>query len=195
MTRQKNCVKSHSIFGIETLWFANVSEPRESIRPMLELLNGAGFTYFSTNTYEELKFAFSKIKKSKAGIIYMASHGSPNKFRFGHGSNDSVALDDITTMLVPNSLRKVGVHVSACDFMKINQQLIDEFLNQTGAEFLSGYTKSVDWVESTCLDLLFLNNIQYCINDVSGMVEKFLNRYSQLVERTGFVIYLRRING
>lgn len=191
-----NLLKSSNIMGIETLWFSNVNNPIETIRPMLELIYNMGngkYSYFTANTREELRFVFSKIKVADAGIIYLASHGRSNSFAFGNGNTDELSLGELGEFL-KNKLEDKVIHVSSCSFLDLDDEdAVNKFVNVTRATFISGYTKSVDWMEALCLDLLWLNYLQLGNEDIKKTIKSFTKRYDQLITQTGFNIYLKGI--
>ena len=94
-------------------------------------------------------------------VLYFASHGGPGSIQFSDG--ETLELGELAR---EDSLwgQCVGcyVHFSACDVLE-DQAAIEDFLAQTGAAAVSGYSTDVGWAESEKpalpLELMLFNQL------------------------------------
>lgn len=187
MTETKKFIKSRAIMGIETLWFENITLPRATIQPILEIVSqdsGVPYAYFSANTQEELKFSISKLEDT--GILYLASHGRKGEFSLG---NDYISLGELG-ILLKNKLTRRAVHLSSCETLNTDDKEIENFKIITKASLVSGYTKEVDWLESSAMDIIYLAYLQKYKNNLDKFVVDFTNDYSCLIDMNGLKIYV-----
>ena len=74
-------------------------------------------------------------------------------------SDSVVTLDDIQQRLAGQCRDRV-IHFSSCSSLDVRHDDVEDFLDQTEASAISGYTKDVPWMQSLALDLLYLEEIQ-----------------------------------
>ena len=193
MTKEeKKFIKSTTILAIESLWFRNLTMPKYTIQPILEMLYNntrINYAYFTANTREELKFVLSKFNNNHPGIIYIASHGNTGKFFFGTGNEDYLTIAELGNFL-KGKLRNRAIHIGSCETFNISESDILRFKYVTKASLVSGYTKSVDWLESSALDMLYLEELQRNSKNLNRFKKEFLTRYSQMAELNGLLIYV-----
>lgn len=152
MTESNIKLVSSTILGIKSMWNREMIEPKSSSKPLLQYVSretSIGYSFFMANTREELRFIFSKMIKKNSGILYLASHGNKNIFFFGAGNADYVSLHELGDLL-HNKLKGKAIHLSSCETLNIPESEILRFKGDTGATLVSGYTKSVDWMEFWC---------------------------------------------
>lgn len=185
MPETRKFLKSRTITGIETLWFENVTLPRATIQPILEIISqdsSVPYAYFSANTREELKFSISKLENT--GILYLASHGKKGKFSLG---NDYISLEELGNLL-HNKLTHRAIHLSSCETLSVDDTEIEYFKQVTKAELVSGYTKTVDWLESSALDIIYLASLQKYKNHIEKFITDFIKDYDCLMKMNGLKI-------
>ena len=91
------------------------------------------------------------------------------------------------TELARGRLNGCLVHFGSCWTALDDNQLYD-FLETTGAAVVTGYTKSVDWIDSASMDLLILDWAKEYSN-AKSLIDKIADTYSGLQQETGFVAY------
>lgn len=109
---------------------------------------------------EDISYYVSQLKKDEGVMLYFACHGEKGSLHPAPGTA-------ISTLQVATALRNakpgaIGlVHFGSCEMVthgrrRESHQLI---MDASGAKWVSGYTKSVDWLPSTFLDLMLVIDI------------------------------------
>lgn len=164
------------ILCLETIWFDEVDNP--STRHLLELLknlSGIQYAYRDISTAEELRFHLGrwvgrKTRKknyalSEYGILYLGFHGSPGEISVpgdlaGHGADDDeVDLDKIADYLLKDAKYDCSgcvIHFASCSVLGAPAR-VREFKDKVGAAGVSGYTRSVESIESWSFELMYLD--------------------------------------
>jgi hypothetical protein len=174
-----------NIFCLESFWHKRLDGDRLSVRPLLELLNttrGTKFIHLTCNTVEELKFNLKHHRRYRSfGILYLAFHGLRGRLLLADGS--SLRIEELT-QIAKGSLDGCLVHFGSCWTALAEDQMYN-FLDVTGAGLATGYTKSVDWIDSAAMDLLILDWAREYSNGKS-LVDKLYDTYAGLAKETGF---------
>lgn len=191
MTNDKILLKSKIILSLETLWNRNMLSPRQSMEPIAELVsqeNSTSYSHFTFNTKDELRFLIQKLNRTDPGIIYMGSHGESRYFHLGTGNTEYLSLQELGEMF-RNKLKGRVLHLSSCELFNVPEGEIKYLKSITGTAMLSGYTKSVDWLESSAMDMFLLDSILENSKDLNKVKSKLFKRFYNLVEYTGLLIY------
>lgn len=174
-----------NIFCLESLW-DNKLEKKLSVLPLLELAErtcSLEFIHLTCNTTAELEFNLGLSPKRKSyGLLYLAFHGSVGSIQLYNG--ESIDFNRLAKMM---GQRYEGwvVHIGSCNTLNAKESEIREFIKQTGIKVVTGYVKTVDWVDSAALDLIIFRWWQDYQNPRSFL--KFIeSTYSNLVEINGF---------
>ena len=138
--------KPRYIYCLEGNWNTN-PRSKQSIRPILDILYysaGIRYVYRKCNTKDEFfeylrQFTFKRYKNYR--ILYIAFHGRPNGIQIGR---DFVTLSEIADVL-EGELAGCAVHFGSCSTMRTKR---------AKADFVSGYRKQVDFIESTAWELI-----------------------------------------
>lgn len=179
------------IFCIEGHWERDLRKT-DSIQPALKLLHlnlGVKFYYQRSATLEEIahvSLEYSKKKYSKFIIYYYAFHGLPNTIQVG---NKHINLEELSERLEGKLEGKI-IHFGCCQTLGINKRRLTNFLNKTGALAISGYTKDIDFLKSTVLDILYFQNCQYW-QDIRKIDSDMNKYYRPLVKSLGFRMVYR----
>jgi hypothetical protein len=127
-------------------------EIARSVRPFFHGLEGeldVDFPEGEFNSKDDLVTGLQEFRRSRAKYLFVGSHGVRKMlFDTSHGITASTIIG-----ACKNSRGK-GFFFSACDFG--NRNTAREFLVETKADFLAGYSRSVPWLESMLVDLFFL---------------------------------------
>lgn len=176
------------IVCLESLWDGDL-ENRLSMLPILELTartTNAKFVCLTCNTKPELKHNLSLFGKMKGyGILMLAFHGDNGKIELpGH---ILVSLESLSDMMKRQFTGWI-VHFATCETVNVEDARLARFVEETGVTVVTGYTREVDWIEGSIMDLLLLRWLQYYRN--LGALLKHLNKhYPDLIKLTGLKIY------
>jgi hypothetical protein len=174
-----------NIFCLESFWHQRLDGDRLSVRPLLELLyasRGTKFVHLTCSTTIELAFNLKQHRRYRSyGSVYLAFHGKRGRLLLADGSE--LFLEELGEM-AQGSLAGCLVHLGACMTALAEGQLM-RFLELTGASVATGYTHSVDWIDSAAMDLLILDRAREYTN-AKSLVDKLTWTYPGLVEATGF---------
>jgi hypothetical protein len=173
---------AYGIFCLESLWSNTATDShRLSVAPIVEFVgnfNNVKHTKFDCGTPAELEFRLGHSRKSGYGILYLAGHGLNGEYFLDH---DSVSLEKLAKMM-KNRFQGWYIHFGSCLVLNTNEDNIKWFKNITGVWSVSGYKKSIEWVMSSALDLVWLDYM------VQGK-RKLPKSYLSLIHATEFVIY------
>jgi hypothetical protein len=148
---------------LEGQWDDDLSD-RTSVRPTLELLERLRviqFIHKDVATQAELDHYLGRwTLRANAGysVGYFAMHGTPAKLVLSRRS--SVTLHHIAQELDGRCSGR-RLYFGSCRVLNASETTMRDFLNQTKAELICGYTKDVDWVESSAFDTVLLTHLAY----------------------------------
>lgn len=164
------------IFCLETIWFDEVDNP--STRHLLELLkslSGTQYVYRDVSTADELEFHLGRwvgrktFKKNHVldeyGILYLGFHGGPGEISVRSdlvrrpADDDDVDLDRIADHLLEDAKYDCSgcvIHFASCSVLGAPAR-VREFKDKVGAAGVSGYTRSVESIESWSFELMYLD--------------------------------------
>lgn len=158
MARSKTYKKN--IVCLESFWDHDL-ENRLSVLPILELVarrNGIKFIHLTSNTPEEFIHNVGLIpRRGGYSILYLAFHGKPGRIVMGDRTMPLETLVDI----IRNRLAGWIIHFGCCGTLRVEDSRISNFISRTQVLMVSGYTRQIDWLSGTVIDLLFLDQIQY----------------------------------
>jgi len=150
------------VFCIEGNWEEKLSRDA-TVKPVLELLEinaGIKFIYRDCSTRAEMKYLVEKWQQKgydEYKILYLAFHGRPGELVIdGRNAVSLMELGDIICLRP----RKRLVYFGACSVLKVGLRSIKAFLEKSGTRAVCGYTTDVDWMKSTALDLIAINEMQ-----------------------------------
>jgi hypothetical protein len=183
MGRMKDGAKG--IFCVESLWNSRLVGDRQSVRPLLEVLNitrDTKFVHLTCNTIGELEFNLKSLRRHRRfGILYLAFHGTNGAIHLADGSK--LRVDELGEM-VGETLDGWVAHFASCSTLGASDDL-RTFLKSTGAAVATGYTKPVDWIDGAAMDLLVLDWAQEYTYS-RPYLERLTTTYSGLAGSTGF---------
>ena len=116
------------------------------------------------------------------GIIYLAFHGSPGVLHVE--KRKRLSFDLLAEELAGKAKDKI-IHFGSCSTLNISGWELRSFWKKTGALAISGYTKDIDFVQSTVLDILYFKKCQ----DYRKMplIERDMKEYyGRLMKELGF---------
>jgi hypothetical protein len=160
---------------IESKWASpgNGIAKNTSVRPLFEFFSDIHygshhhFEYDLVGTRDAFRSALKRFSKSRTvTVAYIGMHGSHTHLHLHGGENISrtVLRNDLVGIVSEAGANLSGLYFGSCLFA--GAALAEHLLAPaTRIEWVAGYSESVDFVESTALDLLFFNTWQYVKED------------------------------
>ena len=111
---------------------------------------------------DDVAFYASQIGANEGVLLYFACHGSDGNLN--PSRNVTISLDEVAKALGKAQQGAISfVHFGSCEMVvpKRRRESHLSIMNACGAKWVSGYTKSVDWLPSTFLDLMLVTSIFY----------------------------------
>jgi hypothetical protein len=177
--------RKRNIACLESMWNRH-TEDRLNVLPTLELISktmDAKFSHLSCNTREELRYNLNLLCKRNYGILYFAFHGSPGKI---HLHSDKVTLTELAEMMNHRFARWI-IHFGTCSTLRKPRE-VEYFVERTGIALATGFTRDVDWIESSAFELLLFKAL-LTLQSPRVVCRHLLNKYPYLAELTGFKFF------
>jgi hypothetical protein len=153
---------------------------------LLYKVSNVEYIHRNCSTKQEFISRLNQFKKYKTyNILYLAFHGSTSTIHLG---SETIDLDEIQEIL-KNSLSGKIIYFGSCKTLKIKDDKLQEFVDTTKANCLVGFTKNVDFIEGTALDLLFFDKAQKYLKP-TNLMKNFANSLSSLISKHGLIIKL-----
>ena len=158
----------------------------QSVAPVIETLVGLHADtaiHLWCNTAEELTHNLRHMTYGfRQGTLYLSFHGTTGKILLGNGAK--VSLYELADLM---GSRFAGwkIHFGSCRTLASLAR--DVFKYQTGATILSGYTETVDWIQSMAMDM-FLMNESYRYTRPHNLRKRMEKLVPDLMKLTGAVI-------
>ncbi|MGC4763570.1 DUF6642 family protein [Micromonospora sp. DT46] len=184
--------KPKGVFCVEGHWDRDLTR-RHSVRPTLELLDGLeSLRYIHRNavTPEQLKYLlkeWSLRKYAAFEVGFFAFHGSPRSLWLSDSHETS--LGDIAGWVAGRWQGK-RIYVGGCSVLRGSDAYLTDFLHETGASLVCGFTKQVDWIESAAFETVVLHRLVNSgkVNSVEQLATSA--RWAPLAQHLGFrVVY------
>ena len=196
MAKKKDQPKG--VFCLETPMWTDRIKDRSSIEPILRLLEKCykiPYLHYDVATIGEFDFYLKKWRLKELDshpILYFAFHGEREGFYVG---DEFISLKDLAERLDGHCTGRV-IHFGTCATLRVHGNHLNKFLHQTCALAVCGYTKTVDWFESTAFDLLVLGGLQDASFQQARSMQKFKCTLKEqapgLMQSMGFRIAVRR---
>ncbi|NTU80756.1 MAG: hypothetical protein HGA45_15495 [Chloroflexales bacterium] len=165
-------------------------QERLSVRPLLEFVasvQSVRLSYQPCDTEAELTDALRSFARLRSdGILYVALHGAPGVIFLADGTE--LSLEAFAECL---GTRFAGwvLHFGSCSTLRASPERLAAFAEATGIPLLLGYRQTVDWIESSAMDILIFQALQQYVD--LGACWRFLERqYSSLIDCTGLAAYV-----
>jgi len=144
-----------SILVLESSWDKDTVDS-QSVWPFIrEFANVIGLhahhqTFSDKNSFEHWINLYNHEKLPKDKLLYIAAHGSKNQI---NGLSSSINRESVFTILKRSKNLKF-IHFGSCNFGN-DENLGLVLKNAKHIKWAAGYSKSVDWIDSTLIDILF----------------------------------------
>ena len=196
--------KYSNLAVLESKW---VKRRNYSVKPVFDLLchvtlgSSDRFHYETINSNISARDAIQRISvDSMHTCIYFATHGSKGKIHL-YNKSDIIEINEISDIIrdtKSHSERNIsGVYFGSCS--TINDANAKLFLNSNNSlNWIAGYQKNVDWIDSTVLDTLFFQylfnnklNMTYELSMVKKAADLLKDRCKGLIKELRFSIYVK----
>jgi hypothetical protein len=150
------------VFCIEGNWEEKLSR-NATVKPVLELLRinaDVKYIYRDCSTKAEMQYLVDKWQQkgyAEYKILCLAFHGQPGELILD--SRTHVSLEELGDMISLKPRQRV-VYFGACSVLRGDVRPIKAFLRKSGTKAVCGYTTDADWMKSTALDLIAINELQ-----------------------------------
>ena len=176
------------IFCVESYWSDALTDD-SSVRGLLQSLEGARQLKTAHRVVHSRDALLKRLQQWSSprgrsfGVCYLAFHGAPGTVYAG---DDRVTLEDLAGALHGRCAGR-RLHIGACSTGAVNEADLRELRRLTGAQWISAYTKKVDWIESAALDLILLDWLAYDPAAPYDVRQAIAARCGDLAGRLGLV--------
>ena len=187
-----------SCYILEGTWWSNREVPQ--VLPYFKALANSGdrinLSHRTFRNADDIAYWVSKIARNERAFLYFACHGENQNLIPADGRSS------ISNVQLLESLGKARegaiefMHFSCCEMVAADsrRESLERYLNASKAKWVSGYSESVDWLQSTLLDLALIADLAVPYHNdgkkktvkLSFRGRKFLKNYEQLVRSLGF---------
>ncbi len=181
------------ILCLETEWGFSTQKMRDksSVRPLLEFLHTsrlADYVYRTVATKEDLKYYLSQMNKKiyqDYEIVYLNFHGTSQGIELP--TKEPITLEGLGEMC-ENFQPDKFIHFGSCSTFRTSEQKILKFKDLSHARFVSGFTKKIDFIESSLLDIAYISEILKTTRRYDTIENRMEKQYGELCRKLGFVI-------
>lgn len=187
----------NGIICLETEWEHTVKRNRlslhtKSLLEFLEKSKGCKVIYRRVATKDELQYylsRFNNIEYKNYNVFYLSFHGDKRSIQLeGENKNENlITLSELSDM-ANGAFTNRFVHFSSCRTFIGNNKELEQFKADTGATFISGYTKSVDSILSAINDMSYFDQIFRYKSKKAHIPSAMEKYYSGLKKELGFKI-------
>jgi hypothetical protein len=183
---------------LEGIWWSNHEVPL--VLPYFNALATShreiDLSHRTIRSAEDIAYYVSRISKNAGAMLYFACHGDKLSLVPADGRSP------ISQTVLLNALgqTKEGaisfIHFGCCEMVAPNdrRKTHQVILDACGATWASGYTKSIDWLQSMFLDLALVSEVfvpDHTTSDgrkvkLKTQADNFIKMYEQLARELGF---------
>ncbi|MBO4772875.1 MAG: hypothetical protein J5595_10100 [Bacteroidales bacterium] len=183
------------IFCLETEWDKSVQNLKkksaaESLLKFLENTIEVPHIFRQVATSQDFEFYINRLNHntySAYDMIYLCFHGEKKEIMFANGVNINICTFGSKH---PNIFLNRNVHFGSCSSLRMKENEIREFKQNTNARMITGYTRDVDFMKSFVFELWLLNAIaSYPNYSAKGIMKRAMDEMPYCVKRFGFVAY------
>ena len=187
-----------SCYILEGTWWSNREIPQ--MLPYFQALENSGnrinLSHRTFRNTEDIKYWVSKIKKNERAFLYFACHGENQNLIPADGRSPINNTELLQALGVANTGAIEFIHFGCCEMVSPDnrRKSLADYLTASNAKWASGYSKTVDWLQSTLLDLALIADLAVPYHNdgkkknvkLSFRGRSFLKNYNQLVRELGF---------
>lgn len=195
MKSKKKTPSKLKIMILEGAWEKPTQQPQ--ILPFFNALAAAQGDYLvmyrTFRNNDDIKYYVNKLEKNGEYLLYFSCHAKDLKLQPA-GKANKIELNELLDALKGAKKKHAikYIHFGCCEMVSKNdcKKSLGEFMNASGAQWASGYTKDIDWIPSTLLDLAIIEEILCYAHFGEGKhklkIVEFLKTYGSLVKSIGF---------
>lgn len=150
--------KDTGIAVIESTWW---KKKNTSVRHLFEIIadivvkNPHGYHYEMANNVEGLKKAIETLSSTKdIRYLYLAMHGNGDGIVVHNRETlSAIVLRNILSKANQQRSSLKGLYLGCCEFAT-SERVSKLFERDISPTWIAGYSTSVDWIESSALDML-----------------------------------------
>lgn len=133
-------------------------------------------------------------RNARMGVLWLAFHGSPGKLHLGVSGRKTVTLDWLEDRLADRAHGKL-IHLGSCSALRgVHGIRLNRFLRVTGALAVSGFTREVEWFQSSMFETMFMAEVMSRSHSRAGLaaVDRWRKReVGSLSQSLGFRLCVR----
>lgn len=186
-----------TVYILEGAWSSAMESPM--ILPYLTAYanshNDVKVQYRTIRCKEDVSYYVSQIRKGAKAFLYIACHGRVGELHPTDAEN-VLTVDDVCDTLKGAKDEAISfVHFGSCQFVHSAQRrkVLEKLRVPAGALWVSGYTKLIDWLPSTWLDLALISEVYVPWRNAptkqkvaKDRAHQFIASYDQLARSLGF---------
>lgn len=148
------------------------------------------YIYRRVATKDELQYILNQLKYKAFNdyyIVYFSFHGNNGGIKL-EGEKNLLTLEELADMAGDVLVDKC-VHFSSCRTLYCSKESLNYFLDKASPCFLSGYTHTVDFMDSAIIDMVLLKQLLY--RERLGTIEAAMNKDYAASQKLGLTIYTK----
>lgn len=194
------------LYILEGTWWSHREVPQ--VLPYFEALartsEGISLSHRTFRSSDDLHYWIGQLPKGERAFVYIACHGEA--LTLCPTEHHRIPREELMKAL--GTAREDAVeflHFGCCEMIDANHRRdsLDELAKQCGARWVSGYTKTVPWFQSTLLDLAvveelfvpFFHAAKKLNPRLRRRAQNFLQGYDQLARTLGFSGLMQNLMG
>lgn len=185
--------KPGSVFCVEGQWGDNLAE-RGSVLPTLELLERLRkirFIHRDVATPDELRYYLDQWLSHKYAAYHVgifAIDGAPGKLRLSN--RHEMDLAEVMGWMRGRCAGK-QLYFDCGAILRVPEATLSDILEQTGAALVCGFTRTIDWIESSAFDTVLVDRLAN--GRKANSVEQLVGsaRWAPLAQHLGFRLFPR----
>lgn len=145
---------------------------------------------------DDIRHYVSSIPKGAKAMLYFACHGADRELAPEHKGPRITEIELLEALKSSNEGAISFIHFGCCEMVSEakRRKWHENILEASGARWCSGYTKSVDWLASTLLDMALVSEVFVPSNlaadgrsaPLKRKADAFIHNYEQLARSMGF---------
>ncbi len=150
-----------SCYVLEGTWWSNREVPQ--VLPYFQALENSGnrinLSHRTIRNIEDINYWVSKIRKNEKAFLYFACHGENQMLV---PSDNPISSDKLHRALRQAKEGAIEfIHFGCCEMISPNERRrsLEAYLSVSGAKWVSGYSKAIDWLPSMLLDLALIADL------------------------------------
>ncbi len=179
------------VFCLEGNWRPEDLALQDSLEPLLQLLQRHRLIEYirrdiaTRGELEQYLKVWGHPDYAEYEFCYLAFHGNRGKAILL--DDDALSLRDLGRMLRKHrAANNAVIHIASCYGLRVTEDAPQEFLEQTRAWAVSGYTKSVDATEAAAFELLLFNTLGGPWREIGARYALLEEKYPNLCDVVGF---------